>query len=259
MQVANYAWPIYVEKSPDLNIGWVQVETYVKALHLEDVPHCRIGGGRVYGASPNAQYLPGHNGILMESNSPNDDIRIGNFLVENSAEHGYRISGPAKHTNIWLQNCMARNVGGTGFKVLGRTLTAGIYNEGITFDNCRLRTLAKSTRTPAGSSSSSAITSASSIRSYGNGTDLLSDRGHPALWRRHVTISDPKITDTFNFGLHLDAAFGNIADVKVNGLHIEATRGHSVYLQNPGVNFRDNHPAGGVRQFFHHRNRLLLF
>ncbi|WP_431794765.1 hypothetical protein [Micrococcus luteus] len=238
--VENFDWPVWAEKSKGVSLGWVEANTYAKALHLDDVTRMRVGGGHVYGASPNSKYAPGYNGVLMEGDEGTDDVRITGFTVEDAGEHGFRVSGPAAHTNIWLDACLARNSGGTGFKVLGSLVSDGVYNKGITFNACRAIDSGQFNQNTCGFliQMADGVTLISPVVEKDKKT-FSAVEGIRMSGVRHVTISNPKIMDTHKFALHIDEACGNVQDISISKMHIQTGSGHGIYLQNPGVEFRD--------------------
>ena len=66
----------------------------------------------------------------------------------------------------------------------------------------------------------------------------------------HVTVVAPKILDTHKFAIHIDEACGNVQDVTFTDLHVSTPSGHGIYLQNPGVEFRDMRFKGGLVEVY---------
>lgn len=251
--VENYDWSVWVDESPGFQIGWAEVSTYSLAVRIKGgCSQGRIHGGRVYTAGPNSSYLPGYNGLLMENQSASDDIRISNFTVEDAGEHGVRLSGFSTQTNIWFDNCMARNSGGSGFKVLGGEAEENTFrNRGITFNNC--------TAIDSGSINQNCcgflIQRADDVRLI-NPVVKKDKKTYSAVEGirlsgvSHVTVVSPKILDTHKYAIHIDEACGNIQDVTFLDTHIQTPSGHGIYLQNPGVEFRDMRFKGGLVEVY---------
>ena len=247
--VENFDWAVWLEESRAFEAGWIEVSTYSLGVRIKGgCSQGRIHGGHVHTAGPNTGYMPGYNGLLMENSTSSDDLRIKNFTVDDAGEHGFRLSGFSTQTNIWFDNCMARNSGGSGFKVLGGEAGENTFrNRGITFNNC--------TAIDSGSINQNCcgflIQRADDVRLI-NPVVKKDKKTYSAVEGirlsgvSHVTISKPKILDTHKFGIHIDEACGNVQDVTFSKLHISSETGHGIYLQNPGVEFRDMRFQGFV-------------
>ena len=247
--VENYDWAFWADQSPNLRIGWLEVSTYSLAIRFRDCSQLRILGGRAHTAGPNSAYLPGYNGILMESDIAQEDVRIDNFTVENAGEHGYRVSGAVAQNNIWFNNCLARNVGGSGFKVLGGPEgTSTVYNRDITFNGCSAIDAGVFNQNTCGF-----------LIQRGEGIRLINPVVRRAKQQfsategirmsscRHVTVSGARILDSQKYAVRLDEAFGQgMIDVTFSDLDIQVYTGNAIYLQNPGVMFKDIRIDGHV-------------
>ncbi|OOE06980.1 right-handed parallel beta-helix repeat-containing protein, partial [Fictibacillus arsenicus] len=251
--VENYDWAVWVDESPGFQIGWAEVSTYSLAVRIKGgCSQGRIHGGRVYKAGPNSAYLPGYNGLLMENQSASDDIRISNFTVDDAGEHGYRVSGFTTQTNIWFYHCMARGSGGSGFKVLGGDDNEnGFRNRGITFNACTAIDSGTINRNCCGF----LIQRADDVRLISPVVKKAKQtfsavEGIRMSGVSHVTVVAPKIMDTQKFAIHIDEACGNVQDVTFTDTHISTPSGHGIYLQNPGVEFRDMRFKGGLVEVY---------
>lgn len=251
--VEGYDWAVWVEESPGFEFGWVEVSTYSLAVRIKGgCSQGRIHGGHVYKAGPNSAYLPGYNGLLMENQTDSDDIRISNFTVDDAGEHGYRVSGFSTQTNIWFDHCMARGSGGTGFKVLGGDDNEnGFRNRGITFNACTAIDSGTINRNCCGF----LIQRADDVRLISPVVKKAKQtysavEGIRLSGVSHVTVVSPKIMDTQKFAIHIDEACGNVQDVTFTDTHISTPSGHGIYLQNPGVEFRDMRFKGGLVEVY---------
>ena len=251
--VENYDWAVWVDESPGFQIGWAEVSTYSLAVRIKGgCSQGRIHGGRVYKAGPNSAYLPGYNGLLMENQSASDDLRISNFTVDDAGEHGYRVSGFTTQTNIWFDHCMARGSGGSGFKVLGGDDNEnGFRNRGITFNACTAIDSGTINRNCCGF----LIQRADDVRLISPVVKKAKQtysavEGIRMSGVSHVTVVAPKILDTHKFAIHIDEACGNVQDVTFTDLHVSTPSGHGIYLQNPGVEFRDMRFKGGLVEVY---------
>lgn len=251
--VGNYDWAVWVDESPGFQIGWAEVSTYSLAVRIKGgCSQGRIHGGHVYKAGPNSAYLPGYNGLLMENQTASDDIRISNFTVDDAGEHGYRVSGFTTQTNIWFDHCMARGSGGSGFKVLGGDDNEnGFRNRGITFNACTAIDSGTINRNCCGF----LIQRADDVRLISPVVKKAKQtysavEGIRMSGVSHVTVVAPKILDTHKYAIHIDEACGNVQDVTFTDLHVSTPSGHGIYLQNPGVEFRDMRFKGGLVEVY---------
>ena len=243
--VEGYTWPVWVQGYGH-EIGWLEVKEYSLAVRLYDTKHLRIHGGRVYGTSPTTAYKAGYNGVLIEASAPDavDGVHVSNFRVEDAGEHGYRVGGQNSVRNVTFTRCVAKNVGGSGFKTLpGPAGDAGnsVRATGVVLDHCTVEDAGDINQNCSGfliQRADDVRITAPSIRKKDKLFSAV--EGIRMSGVTHVTVTDAKVRDTKNFGVHLDEAYGNVSDIRVTG-HIETTTGQGVYLQNPGVQFRDIH------------------
>ena len=250
--VENYSWPVWAELCGWLRFGWVEAYGYAKAIHLDGCSHVQIEGGHVYGKAPNSQYAPGYNGLLIEADEPTTSIHVKDFTVEDAGEHGVRLSGFKTQSNIWFDNCMARGSGGSGFKVLGGDDNEnGFRNRGITFNACTAIDSGTINRNCCGF----LIQRADDVRLISPVVKKAKQtysavEGIRLSGVSHVTVVAPKIMDTHKFAIHIDEACGNVQDVTFTDLHVSTPSGHGIYLQNPGVEFRDMRFKGGLVEVY---------
>ena len=249
--VENYSWPVWAELSDWLEFGWIEASGYAKAVHLDGCSRVRIHGGHVYGTAPNSQYAPGYNGLLIEADISTVGIHVQNFTVEDAGEHGVRLSGPEVQREVYFQNCVTRNVGGTGFKVLGSLVENRKYNTGITFDNCKAIDSGSINQNCCGFLIQMAqhVTLVNPEVRRMNKT-YSAVEGIRMSGVMHVTVVSPKIMDTNKYAIHIDEACGNVQDVTFTATHIQTASGHGIYLQNPGVEFRDMRFKGGLVEVY---------
>lgn len=235
VRIKNFDYAVFAETVPNLRIGWLDIDTYVKGLSVRDTSHLRIGGGWIRGTSPNSAYTPGHNGVLVEANSTAEDIRIDNVAVHDAGEHGFRTSGPTQIKNIWLTNCSAINCVGTGFKFLGSVLDAngqGIYNENVVFSNC----LAEDCGLVNQNTNGFLIQMAKYVKII---SPIIRNRdkatsGYAGIRMSgvsHVQVTDADIKNSSQFAIYIDSELGNVSQVKITA-NIEAAQGWGVYLAN---------------------------
>ncbi|MET3919884.1 hypothetical protein ABIB26_000804 [Arthrobacter sp. UYEF20] len=242
-RIKNFDYALFAETVPNLTINWLEIERYVRGADFRDVSHLRLNGGWIRGASPNSRYTPGHNGILLESNNPAEDLRIDNVAVHDAGEHGFRISGPAQIKNLWINNCSAINCTGTGFKVLGSLRALSVYNENLFLLNCLAEDCGLVNRNTCGF----LIQMANYVKIV---SPIVRNRnkassGHSGIrvgGVTHLQITDPDIRKANNYGIFIDSELGNVSDVKINGAIIDQATGWAVYLSN-------GQPGGAANKF----------
>ena len=245
IRVQGYTWPVWLQGSGH-DIGWLEVSGYSLAVRLYDTKDLSIHGGRVYGTSPTTAYKAGYNGILIEASAPDavDGVHVSNFRVEDAGEHGYRVGGQNSVRNVTFTRCVAKNVGGSGFKTLpGPAGAAGnsVRATGVVLDHCTVEDAGDINQNCSGfliQRADDVRITAPSIRKKDKLFSAV--EGIRMSGVTHVTVTDAKILDTQKFAVHLDEAYGNVSDIRVTG-HIETTTGQGVYLQNPGIQMRDIH------------------
>lgn len=237
--VENYSWPVWVELSNDVEFGWLEASSYAKAVHVDGCSNFRINGGHVYGTAPNSQYAPGYNGLLIEADESTSNIHVQDFMVEDAGEHGVRVSGPMVQREIYFQNCVTKNVGGSGFKVLGSLLADRRYNTGITFDNCKAIDSGSINQNCCGFLIQMAqhVTLINpEVRRLNK--DYSAVEGIRVSGVKHLTISRANVMDTYKYGIRVDETCGDVSNVHIDG-RVHTTSGQGVWLQNPGVVFRN--------------------
>lgn len=243
--VEGYTWPVWIQGYGH-EVGWLEVKEYSLAVRLYDTKHLRIQGGRVYGTSPTTAYKTGYNGILIEASAPDavDGVHVQNFRVEDAGEHGFRVGGQNSVRNVFFSRCVAKNVGGSGFKTLpGPAGAAGnsVRVTGVVLDHCTVEDAGDINQNCSGfliQRADDVRITAPSIRKKDKAYSAV--EGIRMSGVTHVTVTDARVKDTQKYAVHLDEAYGHIADVRITG-QVETTTGQGVYLQNPGVQFRDLH------------------
>lgn len=237
--VENYSWPVWVELSNGVELGWVEASSYAKAVHVDGCSNFRINGGHVYGTAPNSQYAPGYNGLLIEADESTTSIHVQDFTIEDAGEHGVRVSGPMVQREVYFQNCVAKNSGGSGFKVLGSLVADARYNTGVTFDNCKAIDSGSINQNCCGF----LIQMAQHVTLINPEVRRL-DKDYSAVEGirvsgvKHLTISRATVMDTYKYAIRLDETCGDVSNVHIDG-RVHTSSGQGVYLQNPGVVFRN--------------------
>lgn len=241
--VENFDWAVWFEDSRALEIGWVEVSTYSLAVRFKGgCSQGRIHGGHVYKAGPNSSYSPGYNGLLMENQTASDDISITDFTVEDAGEHGFRLSGAVPQSNITFKNCIARRSGGSGFKVLGGEPGENTFrNVGITFVACKAIDSGMVNQNCCGfliQRAAHVQLIAPEVRKEGADRTYSAVEGIRVSGVEHLTISRAEVMDTYKYAIRLDETCGDVSNVHIDG-RVHTSSGQGVYLQNPGVVFRN--------------------
>ena len=139
-----------VWQSTDVDFERLTIRGYVQGLLLRDCARVHVQSGSA--KSPNMVMTkgnPGENGILVEdydANRERGDLHFGDFHVDGSGEHGFRVGGQVPITGIHFDGCSTSGTGagsvekhgGCGFKVLGATTnpSPSARHENVRFTNC---------------------------------------------------------------------------------------------------------------------------
>lgn len=151
IECENWDRPVVCQRLQNSKIDRIVCKTYLRAVYVTDCIGFDIFAGKASGASPNILGRAGENGILInvqEAHYATRNVRIYNFDVEDSGEHGFRIGGGLSAFGIWHVNCSAirsgsgvgsgsepDDHGGCGFKCLGPT-GSNARHENIYYVNC---------------------------------------------------------------------------------------------------------------------------
>lgn len=269
----NWERGVQVRNATNIQLDYLDVDTFKQALYLRDVTKSRFLGSYIRTTSSTAVGNPGENGVLIESYADNAtrDIVIKDWVVEDTAEHGYRIGGQSVVSDIIFDNCVSRKAGrgtvgdggagengvghgGCGFKVLGPTSTAKRHRN-IKYLNC----IAEDGRTDvpvskvnfAGFQIGKCINvvldnpivrtngASASDRSFVNGIEIIGSED--------VVINNPNIGYTLNNGIHFYDAepvaaggdFGTLLSrVNINGGLVLSPVNAGIYVAANNYTFR---------------------
>jgi hypothetical protein len=268
----NWERCVQVRNATDVQIDYLDIDTFAQAMYLRDVTKSKFNGAYIRNTSSLAVGNPGENGVLIEAYADNAsrDITISDWVVEDTAEHGYRIGGQSIVSDITFRNCVARRTGrgtvgdgigeagtghgGCGFKVLGSTSTSKRHRN-IKYINCTAedgRTdVAVSKVNFAGFQIGKCInviidnpivrTNGASVsdRSFVNGIEIIGCED--------VNINNPNIAYTLNNGIHFYDAdpavaggdFGTLLSrVTINGGFVLNPVNAGVYVNASMYTFR---------------------
>ena len=150
VRVEGWLDAVAVWQSTDVDFERLTIRGYVQGLLMRDCARVHVQSGSA--KSPNMVMTkgnPGENGILVEDydeNRERGDLHFGDFHVDGSGEHGFRVGGQVPITGIHFDGCSTSGTGagsvekhgGCGFKVLGATTNPSptARHENVRFTNC---------------------------------------------------------------------------------------------------------------------------
>lgn len=233
LRVKNFEYPTRFERCSNVQYSGGVLDTYVRGLYMTEVKDSSFSNFVVQNLSPNAQVQPGHNGVLIGTETPRgtNNLRFSNIIVKHSGEHGFRIGSFITVSNVIFENCTSENAGASGFKCLGGQTGGTSYHEDITYKDC-------------------------TVIDAGNLTDMTAGfmiqfvrRGrviNPTVIKRNKTysaaygvefqaidglvISNPIIKDTENACIKMGFVLGNLTDVTVDGGSLASATGHGIWF-----------------------------
>jgi hypothetical protein len=138
ISVTKHDRGVQILNSSEVDIGGLALTSYVRGLLIENSTDVQIGRSKIVTASPNASYTAGHVGVLIQSATADSsrNITLTDFRIEDSGEHGIRLGGPERISNVHIVRPRVKNVGGSGIKILGTDSgTPTATNEQIFIDN----------------------------------------------------------------------------------------------------------------------------
>ena len=150
VRIEGWLDAVAVWQSTDVDFERLTIRGYVQGLLMRDCARVHVQSGSA--KSPNlvmTKGQPGENGILVEDydeNRERGDLHFGDFHVDGSGEHGFRVGGQVPITGIHFDGCSTSGTGagsvekhgGCGFKVLGATTNPSptARHENVRFTNC---------------------------------------------------------------------------------------------------------------------------
>jgi hypothetical protein len=269
----NWERCVQVRNATDIQIDFLDIDTFKQALYLRDVTKSKFNGAYIRTTSSTAVGNPGENGVLIEAYSDNAsrDLLISDWVVEDTAEHGYRVGGQSIASDITFRNCVSRRPGrgtigdgggtelgtghgGCGFKVLGPTSSTKRHRN-IKYFNC----IAEDGRTDVSVSKVNfagfqigkcinVIIDNPIVRTNGvNTTDRSFVNGIEIIGCEDVNINNPNIGYVLNNGIHFYDAdpataggdFGTLLSrVNINGGFILNPVNAGIYVNASMYTFR---------------------
>ena len=153
VRIEGWLDAVAVWQSTDVDFERLTIRGYVQGLLMRDCARVHVQSGSA--KNPNLAMTkgqPGENGILVEDydeNRERGDLHFGDFHVDGSGEHGFRVGGQVPITGIHFDGCSTSGTGagsvekhgGCGFKVLGATTNPSptARHENVRFTNCTVK------------------------------------------------------------------------------------------------------------------------
>lgn len=222
-----------------IDIDWVFIESCYRGIQTDMIDVIRLGGGIVYGNSPNKLPEPGHNALVLHGNH----IQLGTFWSYDCGEHGFRfVAGNVGESetggNISFQHLIAIRPGRTGVKFSSGTPsgeTDTSFLNKITGDSIYVE--------DAGHANDPAI-DATQYGDDGSGTPLDNDFGISIQRARDVNIGrfiNKKRANNWagRYGMKLES----VRDMNIPHIHIEDTFNEALFIRD---DFGDNNATGNT-------------
>lgn len=247
--LVNYDYPLYITDSTQVNIDRLKIDTYLRGLYIRDSSNIYINSGRIFGKSPNALLSPGHNGVLMGSHSHGvtHNVHLSNIAVSDSGEHGFRIGGSFRVSNVWHTNCSASNVGGSGFKALGGKISDNNYHDNLYYTDCIAEDCGVTDGNCCGFQiqfvQDSVLTNPI-VRSRFKPNSA--DTGVRMNRCIRVTTLNPVISDTKRAGYAVEPQLGDNSEVRLDGGSIKVSLGFGILINYTGITNRRVHVMNNV-------------
>lgn len=241
ISVKNFDRAVDIRSTTNANIGQLEIITYVRGVYILDSKNIVIGSALMSGTSPNASLSPGHNGVLIESQSHGAtmNIRLKNFSVSDSGEHGFRIGGQFRVSNVWHVDCSASNVGGSGFKALGGTTESNNYHDNLYYVSCIAQDCGVTDGNCCGFQIQYVRTSQITnpiVRKRGKAySAYVGVRLNKCI---DVVTINPLITDILDAGYAVDPQLGDSTNVRLEGGLISSATGIGIRINYTGCTYR---------------------
>lgn len=147
--ITGWSSPMRVRNVTNSRFSNGTIQNFMTGLYVQDNIDVLYDKWEIKGMSPSATGSAGQNGVLIEAVIGDQTVKnltFRDFVVENSAEHAYRIGGGMTCINVLFDRCIARkpgfkrtgvsateSTGGAGFKSLG---TIGHEHKDIRYVHC---------------------------------------------------------------------------------------------------------------------------
>ncbi|SDW32586.1 hypothetical protein SAMN04487912_102333 [Arthrobacter sp. cf158] len=143
--LTGFRAPMRVINVTESRFSNATIRNFQTGVYVQDTTDTTFDKFKVTGTSPDAEGVPGQNGLLLEAKYVDygcRNLRFRDWIVDGSPEHNYRIGGACTVGDITFEDCISRNpgnatkklaTGGAAFKVLGN---AGHRHKNIRLVNC---------------------------------------------------------------------------------------------------------------------------
>lgn len=250
VRVKNFDYPTAFVRVQNVSWDGIYLENYVRGLYMTEIKTSVFRRGVIKGLSPNSNVQPGHNGVLIgtETSGGTDGVLLENITVDGSGEHGFRIGSFITVRNVKHQNCISINAGASGFKVLGGQTGGTSYHEDITYLDCTSIDAGNITDMTAGF-----MVQFVRRAKVVNPTVIKRNKTYSAAYGVEfqavdgILIENPIIRDTENAGIKMGFVLGDITDVTISGGTITNSNGHGIWFDYTNRTLRRvkvvNHPT----------------
>lgn len=238
LTVTNFDFAAALRTVTGVTIGRVTITGYRRGLYVIDSKQVAADAGSIAVASPNAIYDAGHNGVLLDAtaNYATDGVYLDRLVVEDAGEHGFRIGSEFVIRDVHHRACVARNVGGSGFKALGQN---GNRHEDIYYADCVAEDCGQVENNQDGFQIQQvfggALTNPVVRMRNKPGSAYIGVRVTSC---ERLTVVNPTVSDTISHGVLLDGALGDMTNVAVRGGTVRTTGSDSLHIDYTGVTFR---------------------
>lgn len=241
--VANFENAVRIEDCSQVMVSDVQINTYRQGVYITNSSNVTIQNGLVRGRSAASTGGAGDNGVLIDSKVDRGTSNVKlHMVVEDSAEHGYRIGGNKIVQGVVFDGCISQNTGASGFKILGGTVADKNYHEDIKLAHCTVidaGTPGSLSNNQCGVMVQLAIRcTITDLNVYRVNKAYSAHTGVRVTGCTDVLVANPVINATFESGVAFDSQLGNQTNVKLVGGIINTSAGDGVRIQFTGCVFR---------------------
>lgn len=143
--ITNWQLPVRVRNVRNSRFSNGIIQNFIVGLYVQDTIDVVFEKFEIKGQSAAATGGAGNNGVLIEATIADQSVKNLTFrdiVVENAAEHSYRIGGSFTCQDVTFDRCLSRkpgskpgnlSTGGAGYKTLG---TVGHEHKNIRYINC---------------------------------------------------------------------------------------------------------------------------
>ena len=212
----------------------IQVDNYRLGLWVSDCINGQFYSGRIKGKGPNTTQDPGHNGILVDTDSKygTNHITFADYVVEDSGATGYRLGGQNPIGNVFFIRCKAYRAGSNGFKTLGGTVESKSRHRYVHFIDC----FAEDSGLGGGTNTYGIavhLTDDVNITNFICNNESASNSAYYGIdvcGSNRVTVTNPSIYRPLVAGIAVRTALGDVADCTIDGGRFITSGGADTFL-----------------------------